>query len=396
MDYSSNLKKQQECYEEKRACVDFYPRSMNIEVTSFCNYECKMCPHALLKNKIAKHLDMRVIEALEPYFKYCSDVSLQGDGEPFMNPDIHKIVKVLKLHDVKLSTTTNLSIFDDRIAKLVSENFNMITVSCDACDKEVYESIRKNGDYINFCKNLDMLVRSARNTKIALNCVLMRQNIHLAEKMIDFAKTHGVDKVMFSNLLTDVDLKTESDSLEGITKTAYYHIDSAERRARELGIELVIGWDYSSNVEDDEKEVTCEPVIKRLFTENEIEEFRKRYERSKVVNTKVCDSGKYKCKGMCSNIFDRIYVDAKGNLSVCCFSKMNPIGNVTETPFEEIWNGYVYKKYRQDFFDGKLPDFCIGCKYALSIVNGQKQSWPFKIINIDSEFSSNLSFWNNR
>ena len=125
--------------EEKKSIVSFWPEMYDIEVTSYCNFKCRMCPHALLGNRIAKHLNPEVIERMKKYLKYAKKVALQGDGEPFLNPDIKEIICVLHESGVRLNTTTNLSVMDRELAELINKAFDVVTVSCDACEKELYE-----------------------------------------------------------------------------------------------------------------------------------------------------------------------------------------------------------------------------------------------------------------
>ena len=116
-----------EAYKNKKNTVDFYPYSVDVEVTTYCNFECRMCPHSILKNKIAKHMDMRILDAIEPWIQNVKKVSLQGDGEPFLNPQLGEIIEYFERNGIRLSTTTNLSLFDEEKAKLM-QNFDTITI----------------------------------------------------------------------------------------------------------------------------------------------------------------------------------------------------------------------------------------------------------------------------
>ena len=107
--------------EEKKAYVDFYPHAIDFEVTSFCNFECGMCPHSIVKNRLARHMNLNILERMEPYLKHCSRVALQGDGEPFLNPDIFRIISFFEQRGIRLTTTTNLSVMNTEIADVIEK-----------------------------------------------------------------------------------------------------------------------------------------------------------------------------------------------------------------------------------------------------------------------------------
>lgn len=384
-----------EAYKQNVDRVDFYPYSVDVEVTTYCNFECRMCPHSMLKNTIAKHMDMRILDAIEPWIQNVKKVSLQGDGEPFLNPQLDRIIEYFEKHGVILSTTTNLSIFDENKAKLV-QNFDTITISCDGCEKNVYEAIRRNGNFDVFCRNLELFMSLVKKPNIIVNCVLMRQNILYAEKMVEFVHQYGIKNLIFSNLLTDSDLKNTQDSIDCCGSCAYECIKAAQTKAKQLGINLIIGWNIDNIKEKDEEIVSCEQNTVEYSVE-EISNFINRYNCTKVIKPNMeYSAGKYHCEGICSNLYEKTYIDVDGNVTLCCFGKTNPVGNVLQEDFQHIWNGEIYSQCRKNFFDGLLPDFCIGCKFALSLINGAKQPYDFRIIDLDEYFTKDDAFWKNR
>lgn len=384
-----------EAYKNKKNTVDFYPYSVDVEVTTYCNFECRMCPHSMLKNKIAKHMDMRILDAIEPWIQNVKKVSLQGDGEPFLNPQLGEIIEYFERNGIRLSTTTNLSLFDEEKAKLM-QNFDTITISCDGCEKEIYESIRQNGNFDKFCNNLRVFMKLIKKPNIIVNCVLMRQNISYAEKMVEFVNQYGIKNLIFSNLLTDVDLKNTQDSIESCGGYAYECIKAAQEKAEQLGVNLIVGWDFEDSKDEKQELIPCSRIATE-YTNEELTNFIKRYNETKVIKRDIeYSAGKYHCEGVCSNLYEKTYIDVDGNVTICCFGKTNPVGNVLEESFQHIWNGKIYSDCRKSFFRGLLPDFCIGCKFALSVVNGANQPYDFKIIDVDEEFTKNEAFWENR
>ena len=75
---------------ENDGYVSFYPRFIQLEHTTFCNADCVMCNHFFLGNKGAKHLPEEIVRLLEPVFPHCQMMMLNGDGEPFLHPELPK------------------------------------------------------------------------------------------------------------------------------------------------------------------------------------------------------------------------------------------------------------------------------------------------------------------
>ncbi len=389
---------------EKNSAVSFMPKDIDIEITSYCNYQCAMCPHSLVGNAQAAHLDPRVWERLKPLFPYCKRVMLQGDGEPLLYPRFREAVEELAGYGVQLCMTTNLSLLTEDLAKLLAKHFSLLTVSCDGGSGEVYERIRQKGDFAQFAQNLKMLMQYMDSGKVMVNAVVMRQNLCGLVPLLEFLRQCGVRQVMFSSLLTTEYLKNEADSPMRYPHAAFRMLREAEDYAREHGISLAINWEYG--IEEDREQESKEwerfqeagqEAKRRVYSKRERELFGEAYRKLRQVEkVRRVAFGQYHCEGICKNLYEKIYVDAAGNLTLCCFGKTKGVGNLLEDSLEEIWNGEVYQACRKAFFDGKLPDFCIGCRYAMISGCQAVQPYPFCVVDMDRAFFDDKVFWENR
>lgn len=399
---------------EKRTAVSFVPKDMDIEVTSYCNYRCAMCPHALAGNDQARHLDPLVWERLKPLFPYCRRVMLQGDGEPLLYPYFKEAVEELAGYGPELCMTTNLSLLTEELAEFLARHFSLLTVSCDGGSKEVYESIRQKGDFAQFADNLKMLMKYMDPQKVVANAVVMRQNLQELVPLLEFLKGCGVRRVMFSSLLTTEHLKNEADNPMLYPRITAGALEEARAYAKENGVALAINWDYKGNGGkgkafwgtgeaegmDMERKRLQEAGLtaeKRMYSEEERQRFLEAYQSLRQVQqVREVPAGQYHCEGICKNIFEKIYVDVSGNLTLCCFGKTKGVGNLLEGSLEGIWNGEVYQRCRQAFFAGELPDFCIGCRYAMISSCQAAQAYPFRVLDLDGSFFDDRVFWENR
>ena len=376
--------------------VDFFPKEMDIEITSYCNYRCTMCPHSLTGNHCANNMSFEQLKKLQDLFPYCKRVMIQGDGEPLVHPDFIEISNFISGFGCRLCTTTNLSLLSEETARVLAEQYELVTVSCDAGNKSLYETIRVNGDFEKFSNNLRLLMSYADPNRVVVNAVIMRQNIDSLDELLHYLSNYGIKKVVFSNLLTTEHLKNVDDSISLLGEYAVDQLIKSEETARNLGIELIINWDYKSMVVVKDKSLE-KLAVHREFSQSEITEFINEYKELRTIDkSQTIYSGKYHCQGICKNLYEKVYVDVNGNMTLCCYGKMRPIANIFEEDFDSIWNGPIYQNCRKAFFSGNLPNFCIGCRYAMAANKYEMQAYTFKISDIDENFADDDVFWENR
>ena len=75
----------------------------------------------------------------------------------------------------------------------------------------------------------------------------------------------------------------------------------------------------------------------------------------------------YDCNGICEWCTEKLFMDLKGNVYVCCINATYRIGNIFETKdFMDIWNNETYIKIRSLFYERKFPGFCDNCQFVLN------------------------------
>ena len=81
-------------------------------------------------------------------------------------------------------------------------------------------------------------------------------------------------------------------------------------------------------------------------------------------------AGRRGIKG-CRYPWEWLMINIDGNVRPCCHAKKF-IGNLSEMPSEEIWNGAAMKEVRRKILAGEIPELCQGadCKF----VNNEKQN----------------------
>lgn len=151
-----------------------FPVLMDFSLENTCNLSCIMCDASLsssiqrdlgIKEKQTKfQYDENFIEQLTPFIEHLKVAVFTG-GEPFLIKPYYGIwERMLSINpDIVFNITTNGTVYNDKIAKLlISGNFN-ITVSLDSLNKKVYEEIRKGAKFEQTLENVEQFARICKD-----------------------------------------------------------------------------------------------------------------------------------------------------------------------------------------------------------------------------------------
>src|SRR5215211_4993145 len=85
------------------------PRSLQVEVTSSCNLRCPMCLVAYRpgQGRSTGALSLDAFRSLLDELPDVDDITLQGLGEPLLNPDLVEMVKLAKDRGAVVGFNTN-------------------------------------------------------------------------------------------------------------------------------------------------------------------------------------------------------------------------------------------------------------------------------------------------
>ena len=180
------------------------PKIIELETSSLCNLKCVMCPQSLTgKHGVQRpnHLPELIVEKVIPYLTDDTEcISLHGIGEPFLSKSFWKILPLLPA-GCHSQCNTNMTVLTDKMLdSIVNSNFNLLNISIDASEAELYEAIR-GFDFKKVSNNIRRLVdrkNEVGNTdlKVYCNMTLMKCNI---ESIVDFMEFFigdiGVDAV---------------------------------------------------------------------------------------------------------------------------------------------------------------------------------------------------------
>ena len=180
------------------------------------------------------------------------DLSLTVAGEPFMTPRISSFVDVAERAGADLQLNTNITLLpNDKVLKRVMGRASVLKISVDGASPEVYNKIRRGGDFNQVVRNIRYLVRlrdalpKELQPRLAVCMVLMRQNVHELVDMVELVHGLGIGRLEVAHMTVIVP-EMASEELRLVPDLADKWLIDARNRADELGLRTVLPPLFSS------------------------------------------------------------------------------------------------------------------------------------------------------
>ena len=126
-------------------------------------------------------------------------------GEPLLRRDFKEICEIFAAYGVKQTLLTNGLLLGKRYGELRSY-FNEIVVSIDGADEQTHNGIRGIKSFTQITQAISSITHeNERRPAISIRTVLQKQNYNQVMRMVDLAKTLGVDRISFlaADVLSD-------------------------------------------------------------------------------------------------------------------------------------------------------------------------------------------------
>lgn len=288
------------------------PMTISIEPTTACNLRCPECPSGLRAfsrpiGNLKQDFFRKTIDELHKQLIY---LIFYFQGEPYINPGFLDMVKYAKDKGIYTITSTNGHFLNDANAKKTIESgLDRMIISVDGTTQETYENYRKEG-------NLESVLQGARN-------------IVKWKKAMNSATPHTIFQFL-------------------VVKPNEHQIDEIYRIAEEIGIDEVKL--KTAQVYEYEQGNDLIPTIEK-------------YSRYKK-NTDGTYSVKNKLLNHCWKLWHACVITWDGLVVPCCFDKdaQHRLGDMKDKPFQEIWQGEDYDKFRKQLLKGRDQiDICKNC-----------------------------------
>jgi len=303
------------------------PHSVQIDLTNKCNDKRRVCGRnfPLLKEErnneqvISYEKAIALINTLKRMGT--KEIYLSGDGEPFMHPQILKIIEYIKTKGLVCYLNTNFTLINEEmIYELVKLKVDYLIVNLWASSCDRYTAIHLNKDSIDFYRIEQMLKIlnqiKEQNPYVCITNVIFNQNWQDIEDMVNFALTVKAEGINFAvmNVIPEA--------------TDILLLNQVQRKEVLLKINNII---KNKNIKDKIDFLGIETFIKRL-------------------SNPYSDAGDYD-KDLIDNIpcytgwlFSRIL--ANGDVNACFKAPGISMGNIYIDDFNRIWNSQRQQEFR--------------------------------------------------
>jgi len=297
-------------------------------------------------------------------------------GEPLLHPAFFEIVRYAKQKGIKVIVSTNGTMLANKeIAQnLVRSGLDVLKISIDAPDPEVYRQIRRQDCFDKILEGIKKICHYKKELKSAypglrLDIVIMKENHNRLMDIIILAKEHSIKHIFFRALnysnfsqdkINDLTGGLEVESLRKELKKAY-------RFANVNKIKTNLGW-LAKNAEE-------------IFS---LYDFKDRGHAIRLKNKPVCILP-----------WISILIDVKGGASHCCrLNLVNALRNTPDMPsdqnIKELWNGKDFQRTRSihaSRHNYRMHETCSQCTDLISVQDALNTIRLFPLKNGDHKNS---------
>lgn len=199
-----------------------FPRRILFEMTSRCNFLCRMCPQQNLKRPrmdMPKEIYKKIIDEIN--FYGVEGLWLYHLGESLLHPDFNEIINYI-------STKNNLGIIwistngefftEDKIRNVLNSNIDYINFSAHAVTEETYNTVAKVGKFKIVTQNLETFIKmkGIRNLpkRPFLHCQMIEQETTKHEVDAFIKKYYKYVDIVSINMLEYVNMPNNSFGLK--------------------------------------------------------------------------------------------------------------------------------------------------------------------------------------
>ena len=318
------------------------PRSVDIEITSRCNLQCRYCYY--FDNPVVEYQDLSTDEWLQFFDELgqCAvmDVTLQG-GEPFIRRDLPQLIEGICRNRMRFSILSNGTLIDDSIADFLADSgrCDFVQVSVDGSCPQTHDACRGEGSFADAMRGIRTLKR--HKVPVAVRVTIHRHNVH------DLEATARL-------LLEDLQLDDFSTNSAGYLGTCRQHAEevmlTTQGRQEAMETLLRLSEQYEGRIS-----AQAGPLAEG--------EMWQRMEEARMEDASPFPDGGYLTACGCHN--SKINVRADGVITPCSMLPHMELGHINSDSLMELWQHHpALNQLRQRH---TIPltafEFCTGCPY---------------------------------
>lgn len=298
--------------------------TVRMDVTNKCNLRCRMCTMHLADmdpNRIWHDIDPDLFQRIRrDIFPRAAVVGLSCGAEPFCCDSLHVYLEELWKADVPITelVTNGTLMTKEMIDYLIDFPPMSLFISIDGCKPETHAAIRDGANLGQILENVQELQIAKKHRKqkfpqVCFSTTLQKGNYSEILGIVEIASNVGAVSVGVVPLVPYEGLDVDGLFVSLEDPNVQLALRKAQEKAIENGVDLVVP----------------ETAFK---------------------------------SESCPFIDSWIYIDPDGRIDPCPHWNISePLGNLFNQSFEEIWSGRFYQELRDRHKIGDLSGNCLIC-----------------------------------
>ncbi|MDD5761775.1 MAG: alpha/beta fold hydrolase [bacterium] len=317
--------------------ADTEPVFANVEITTRCNLRCAFCARTSVHREERDMTPDRFGRLLD-LLPHAWRVTLVGLGEPLLHPRVTDFVSEASSRGRRVTLATNAVLLTEEMSRrLIDAGLDAAVFSLDAVDAEPASAVRAGATAETSIENIRTFAAVSSETRPVAKAVfsaVSSSTVRHLERLVEIVARLGVDVLMLSDLNFPANLShTVWKNVDERTKVAVHR---AIRKAFSLRLPVlsVTGLEELAPAARYREHLLIPPA--RL------------YQRPKK-------------RRFCLSPWQTLPVDVDGTATLCDCQPGDPVGNVLDQPFGDLWNGSRMRDHRRRMLEDPPPGTCVVC-----------------------------------
>jgi radical SAM protein with 4Fe4S-binding SPASM domain len=314
----------------KRPVLHSIAPGLVFQVSSYCNSNCQLCPVGLKidgyeKGMMSLPLFQHIIDKNQARI---ARVGFADWGEPFLNPDMFKMISYANRYSLSTWASTNMHYLDsrDKLLDLVQSGLSELIVSIHAASDKTYQYYQPGKSFKDTIERIlqlkDIKSEEGIGPRTSLAFAITKKNQNEIPGMVELARSCDAA----------CDMYTASLNLR------FYRQDPKRIRS------LLQEWLQDDSIDERSNLHFSKSNIVKMLQESEI------------------SSGfKWEWISDCRSPWNEITVNWDGSTSLCCSDYYKyRTGDLNSQELSEIWNNEKYQAVRKKIAKN-IPEASIPC-----------------------------------
>ena len=394
-----------------RQMIAHYPLQLFVEFTTACQLSCLMCRHGSKVKDVPtnQYLDDDHVKALVNVLPHLQRLNMFGWGEATLHRRYTEFLQDARLlnPDMEIAVTSHFNkVTDELIETLIRAEITSIVISVDGASKDVYEYVRRRGDYEKVTTNIKRLVDrrnelGASHPHVVMEFVIQKANIAELVPFVELVHDLGVDDVILEPVAAKSHLVPDYGAHLEDFAAAKVRADELGVNLRGLGVsrfeEFIDGWEEANFDLSAYSPSTMTAITLDMLEAEDVDgaaeaEFTPQPDASPAELAPLLDvdalaagggpevTGPVSSRSVdfdpyvpmpppprgetedlpCYEPWQTAYINADGTITPCCWSS-RVLGRLSEASPEAIWLGDAAATLRREMLANDLDPICKRC-----------------------------------